>query len=153
MGVDSKTDESPFDFFENYEGLDDIAKRVVKKYGLKRKQDIWVDKDNRGKRPSVQVADARGEFLYEAYKTGRYSLKHLAKWMQMRDRFGLHTSKNQQQIVDRMITRWCNKYNKPRPKWGPYTRPYWRAFDGEPEYDHSTCEDDAGSEPRNSGEA
>lgn len=129
---------NPFDHFRNYETLQQMAKRVTKKYGLSDYRDIMLDERRKGKRPSNAVADARGEFIYEAYKTGRYSLKHIGKFLRMcygksKDDYRQGDLKYVETHVNRMLTRWCKRYNVERPRWGVYSKPYWRAFNADNE--------------------
>jgi hypothetical protein len=130
-----------FEFFtEGYETMTQIMARVAKKNGLDDPKDMMSGPKRKGRRPSVQIADARGEFIYEAYKTGRYSFKHIGKFMRMRGGeskmdYRPRDYKYVTMTVSKMLTRWCKKYNVERPRWGINTRPYWRALDAERERD------------------
>jgi hypothetical protein len=59
-------------FIEDYETLPELLERVSGRYGVNPKDLLGTGKKIKA------VNDARGDFCYQAYLSGRYSLKYLA---------------------------------------------------------------------------
>jgi len=104
----------PFWVDPNFESIEDIARRSIRKYGYKKPGEIKFKGPLRqGKRPA-KLAHARAEFAYEAYKTGRYSYNYIAWWLGLRSKE--KTAKNLRQKVYAMVRAHCQRNNLEVPK-------------------------------------
>lgn len=111
--------KDPFDVRIGSGGLKALAQKIAAKHGVS-VHDI-THTPTPGRRDK-HIMEAVGEFCYEAYKTGVYSLTAIAAFCNVRGRRGNRT-------IDDRISSYCNRHGIERPRWGIRTKPFWRIFD------------------------
>jgi hypothetical protein len=111
--------KDPFDVRIGDGALTGLARRIAKKHGVSVAE--MRRPTRQGRRPK-HITDAIGEFCYEAYKSGLYSLTAIAVFCNVK-------GKRCNRTIDDRIREYCRRHGLERPRWGMYSKPLWRIFD------------------------
>lgn len=103
------------------ETLTVIGRRVAAKHRVALRD---LKSNGKAAPPSRQISDARADFAYQAYKTGKYGLSIIAQWCKI-------TSPYRKQVINNRITNWCKKRGIERPRWGMDSKPFYRLVDND----------------------